>query len=209
MAWAPLVNGRLQLQLAAVTPPLVPEAHCGSVANEPALEARSTIAATEFFSSSSSEDRSAIVAFSDFEVSLSEAYTKFNTLPALVQGGEISPRAPDAPEQDTSSEEGLLDEKNYTGDEHGISCRGVLSDSSSAVCSIDIKKPSTIEAAKALAMPDTMMGEHGISYESMLSNSSSAVCSIDIEKPSTIEAAEALALPGHIYKHDRCVDHCV
>ena len=65
--------------------------------------------------------------------------------PALVRGGEdsiIDPGASDAPEQDTSSEEGLLDEVDYDDYgileyyEHGIPCGGDLSDSSSAVCSI-------------------------------------------------------------------------
>ncbi|KAI9705605.1 MAG: hypothetical protein M1836_006361 [Candelina mexicana] len=251
MAWAPLVNGRLQLQLAAVTPPLVPEAHCGSVANEPASEARSTIAATESFSSSSSEDRSAIAAFSDFETSLSEAhndvanlYAHSRALPALVQGGEASPRAPDAPEQDTSSVEGLLDEKD-----HNVKKPSLL-EASEALASPGITshgKPSSLEATEALAlpgtasrfavtealaMPGTTIGEHGIPCGGVLSDSSSAVCSAgkpfsleavkalaspgttavccvddDVKKPSQLEAAEALVLPGTIYEQDHCDEH--
>ncbi|KAI9698360.1 MAG: hypothetical protein M1836_003940 [Candelina mexicana] len=211
MAYAPLVNGihRLQIatakpplsalgdlsaiaadwskdcsMIAAVTPSSVPEARCDSAAIEP----------------SSSEDRSPIAAFSDFEASLSEAYVKIYAFPALVRG-EQDPSdlgAPDAPEQDISSEEGLLDEEDYDDDD-------------------DVKKPSLLVATEALVLPGMIYeqdrcADHCYDKGPFLLEATEVLdlpgTTID-EKPSRLDAAEALALPGLVYEHDHCADRCI
>ncbi|KAI9695622.1 MAG: hypothetical protein M1836_006150 [Candelina mexicana] len=243
VAYAPLVNGIHQLQTAAAKPPSSALEDLSAIAADWSKD-RSMTAAIK--PSSSAEDRSAIAAFNDFETSLSEAhndvanlYAHARALPALVRGGEASPGAPDAPEQDTRSVEGLLDEED-----HDIKKPSLL-EASEALASPGIMshgKPSSLEATEALAlpgtasrfavtealaMPGTMIGEHGIPCGGVLSDSSSAVCSAgkpssleatkalelpgtmivgcsvdgDAEKPSLLEAAEALALPGTTYEH--------
>ncbi|KAI9701305.1 MAG: hypothetical protein M1836_001975 [Candelina mexicana] len=196
VAYASLIYGIHQLQIAATKPPpsalddlaaiaaewpkdhfttaavtpSAPEAHCDSVASEP-----------------SSEDRSAIAAFNDFNISLSEAHSEVaNIYNAAMSVPALDPSdlgAPDAPQQDTSSEEGLLDEEDSTSSEHGIPCRGVLSDSSSAVCSVDddVGKPSSLEATEVLESPGTA---------------------------SQLAVTEALTLSGIIYEQSRCADRC-
>ncbi|KAI9704222.1 MAG: hypothetical protein M1836_007083 [Candelina mexicana] len=185
-----------------------PKAHCKSVTlNDFSSEACCDSAAIELFFCFS-EDCSPIATFNNFEASLSEVYTKIYALLALVQGREASPRAPDAFEQDTSSEEGLLDEKNSTS--NGIPCGGVLSDSSSAVCSVndDVEKPFLLEAPEVLVLPGTMI----IETPSIAEKLSLLEATEDLESPGTasqLAVTEALALPGLIYEHDHCADRCI
>ncbi|KAI9697384.1 MAG: hypothetical protein M1836_004662 [Candelina mexicana] len=207
---------------AAVTPS-APEARCDSAAIEP--------------SSSSDEDRSPIAAFNDFETSLSEAYANLyahsRALPALVRGGEASPHAPYAPEQDTSSEEGLLDEKNYNDNSKKpslLEATEVLDLPGTTIVETPsiTEKPSSLEAAKALALPGTTIHEkpstiaasealvlpRPLEYQRSstpcggASGASSSTALLS-EKPFLLEATEALASPGTmIYKQDHYADHC-
>ncbi|KAI9705617.1 MAG: hypothetical protein M1836_006373 [Candelina mexicana] len=243
VAYAPLINSRFQLQLAVINSPPSAKDHfkivattskdCSTTAaissltaEEPTPKDRFTIAAVTTLpearcnsaaTESSTEDRSAIAAFNDFKTSLLEAHN----------------------DQDTSSEEGLLDEEDHdsTSNEHGLPCGGVLSDSSSAVCSTDhydedVEKLSSLEATEALALPGTIYKQDRCAdhcddekpslLETMevlnLSDTASQFAVTEDlalpgtmvhEKPSQLEAAEALALSGTtIYEQDRYADHC-